>query len=95
MAVAAASKGKLPPPPEVIKGAKPEAPTVTIVHSAERTRIPLMARVLKKGEAPKPAIKLNQDPWAIETLTNGVRIKYTVTTNRKNQLELIREVLGD
>jgi hypothetical protein len=85
--------GKLPaPPPEPAKRQPlPAAPSVTVHLVQERTKMPLFARPKNKHDEPKPAKRLADDPWTIETLSNGVQVRYMVQVTRKGTLELVRE----
>ncbi len=67
--------------------ATPVQQRITVALVPGQVIIPLMQRVKGKG-APKPARKLEQDPWAQQELGNGVTIAYRIFAGPGGILQL-------
>jgi hypothetical protein len=80
---------KAPPPDKSKRTAPPANPLVTVPITLGKTKIPLLARPLKRNAPEKPAKRLADDPFAIETLPNGVIVRYAVIAGRNGQLQLV------
>ena len=70
---------------------------ITCTHVETRVHIPLFCagdenHFYDEGNTPlKRATRLADDPWGEEMSANGVRVRYTLVCNCKNEIELIVE----
>jgi len=62
--------------------------TLTILVPAERQRVKLWARPAKRGQEPKPARRLADQPYGVVEGTNGVHLEIAVRESSTGQLEL-------
>jgi hypothetical protein len=86
-AQAAPEKAKQKPTP-------PPAPNpgVATTFLVGRVKVPLYARLQKKGVAPKPAKKLGDDPHGEVVLPNGVKLSFKLVQKKNGELELLVDV---
>jgi predicted Zn-ribbon and HTH transcriptional regulator len=72
---------------------KRKVDAVTVAVAVGRITLPLFARPSKetKDAPPKVAKKLEDDPWAVEDMTNDVRTLYWVKRNAKGEMVLVVE----
>jgi hypothetical protein len=64
---------------------------ISIATIPKRQRIAIMAKPAKRGEAPRPAKKLTDEPFFTMEFENEVVMKFTISHNAQGELQVICE----
>mgnify|MGYP001577191720 CR=1 FL=1 len=86
-AEAGASKRELEAAVAEMKGKIKES--VTVALSMAETRLPLMKRPESAEAELEPAVEIDDEPWGVETLSNGIAQSYRVIRNDEGEIVLL------
>mgnify|MGYP001575332846 FL=1 len=63
--------------------------SVTVALSMAETRLPLMKRPESAEAELEPAVEIDDEPWGVETLSNGIAQSYRVIRNDEGEIVLL------